>query len=211
MGIHAKYAGGRLAYYNSGNAGGIDYGTSSAEVTTATADRKFVSIYTKTTATSGDSRAIYAKLNLGGTTAGAGYGDAVRAYAYVSGTGYAYATGLHATCEIAAGATATGSSSGLRATYAAAAATRTLSGAIAALQLDSAIGADNTLPTVNAYIRLSKVSSVDFDNFLVLPAAANGTIFAAHTTQGLTHSIRVIDSAGTAYYIMCTNAATNRS
>jgi hypothetical protein len=211
MGIHAKYSAGRLVYYNSGNVGGIDYGTSSAEVSTATADRKFISIYTKTTAATGDSRAIYARLNLGGTTAGAGYGDAMRAYAYVTGTGYANATGMHSSVAIAAGATATGQSSGLRATFEAAAATRTLSGAVCALQLDSFVGANNTMPTVNAYIRCSKVGSVDFDHFLALPAAAsNSTIFATHTTQTMTHSIRIIDDDGTPYFIMCCDAATNR-
>jgi len=43
-----------------------------------------------------------------------------------------------------------------------------------------------------------------------VPAASNGTVFATHTTQTMTHSIRIYDDAGTAYYIMCTNAATNR-
>ena len=42
-------------------------------------------------------------------------------------------------------------------------------------------------------------------------AAANGTIFAAHTTQVLTHSIRIRNAAGTAFYLMVTDAATNRS
>ena len=187
----------------------IAYGSSSAEVETSSADTKFVSMYAKTTATSGDSRAIYSRLNLGGT---GGYGDAIRAWAKVSGTGYSYATGLHATCSVDAGATVTGSSSGLRASYGAAASTRTLGGAISALHLCSDVGAGNTMPTVNAFIRCSKDGSVDFDNFLALPAAAaNGSIFAAHTTQTMTHSIKIIDSAGTAYYVMCCDADTNRS
>lgn len=210
MGIHAKYTGGRLAYYHTGNAGGIDYGTSSSEVSTATADRKFVSIYTKSTAATGDARAIYARLNLGGT-ATAAYGDAVRAWAKVSGTGYSYATGLHATCSIDASATVTGSSSGLRATYGAAADTRTLGGAISALHLCADVAAGNTMPTVNAFIRCTNDGTVNFDHFLALPgAASNSTIFATHTTQSMTHSIRIIDDDGTPYFIMCTNAATNR-
>lgn len=187
------------------------YGSSSAEVETSTADTKFLSMYTKVSATSGDARAIYARLNLGGTIASTGYGDAGRFWAKVSGTGYSYATGLHATCSVDAGATVTGSSSGLRATYGAASATRTLGGAIAALQLCSDVGADNTMPTVNAYIRCTKDGSVDFDHLLALPGAAtNSTIFATHTTQTMTHSIRIIDNDGTPYFIMCCDAATNR-
>jgi hypothetical protein len=46
---------------------------------------------------------------------------------------------------------------------------------------------------------------------LVLPDVTNGSIFAAHTTQTMTHSIRFKSATGTDYYIMCTNAATNRS
>lgn len=46
---------------------------------------------------------------------------------------------------------------------------------------------------------------------LELPNAANGSLLAAHTTQTMTHSIRFKTAAGTDYYIMCTNAATNRS
>jgi len=188
------------------------YGSSSVPVETSSADTKFSQMYTKSSATSGDMRTLYARLELDGTVASTGYGDCIRAWAKVGGTGYSYATGLHSTCSIDAGATVTGSSSGLRASYGAAAATRTLSGAISALHLCSDVGAGNTMPTNNAYIRCSKDGSVDFDNFLQLPAAAvNGSIFAAHTTQGLTHSIKILDGAGTAYYIMCTNAATNRS
>ncbi len=176
----------------------FDYGTSSAEVETSTADTKFA-------------RAIYARLNLGGTIASTGYGDAIRAWAKVSGTGYSYATGLHATCSIDASATVTGSSSGLRATYGAAADTRTLGGAISALHLCSDVATGNTMPTVNAFIRCTNDGAVSFSHLLALPgAASNSTIFATHTTQTMTHSIRIIDDDGTPYFIMCTNAATNR-
>jgi hypothetical protein len=48
-------------------------------------------------------------------------------------------------------------------------------------------------------------------NLLKLPStASNGTILAVHTTQTMTHSIRVKDSAGNSYFLMATNAATNR-
>jgi hypothetical protein len=210
MGLHQRYSAGRLKYFHSGNAGGIDYGTEASEVSTATADRKFVSIYVKSTAATGDARGIYARLNLAGT-ATSGYGDAVRALGYVTGTGYSYASGMHSTLRIGTGATVTGSGAGLRATLEADAATRTLSGALAALQVDSYVGANNTMPTIHGFIRFSDVGSVLLNNLMVLPAtASNNTVFATHTTQTMTHSIRIIDSAGTPYFIMCTNAATNR-
>ena len=208
--------------YTAIGAGGIDYGqvnstallhgggTETYRLTTSTANSKFMAYYCKSSAATGDTRTAYPDLELAG--AGGAMGDAVRSRISVSGTGIGYATGLHSTCQIQAGGTATGSSSGLRATYEAAAATRTLGGAISALHLASYVGANSTMPTNNSFIRLTKDGSVDFDNLLQLSAAAvNGSIFAAHTTQTLTHSLRIIDSAGTAYYVMCCDAATNRS
>jgi hypothetical protein len=104
-----------------------------------------------------------------------------------------------------------GAGNALRATLGAAAASRTLSGALAAIQADSDIGASNTLPTIHAFIRFTNSGSVALSNLFQVPTASNGTIFAAHTTQAMTHSLRIINAAGTAFYIMCTDAATNRS
>jgi hypothetical protein len=211
MGIHEKYIAGRLIYYNTGNAGGIDYGTEATQVSTASADRKFVSIYVKSTAATGDARGIYARLNLAGT-ATSGYGDAIRALGYVTGTGYSYASGTHSTLRIGTGATVTGSGAGLRATLEADAQTRTLSGALAALQVDSYVGANNTMPTVHGFIRFSDVGSVKLSHLFVLPAVAgSATVFAAHSGQNMSHSIRIIDSAGTPYFVMCASVVGNRT
>jgi len=211
MGVAYRFDDGRLKVRNTGENGGVDYGTSSSEVVTDNPNTKFISLYFKSTAVSGDMRAIYARLNLAGVTGGAGYGDAVRALAYVTGTGYANAVGIHSTVSIQSGATATGQSAGLRATFEAASASRTLSGKVASLIVDSNVGANNTMPSVHGFIRFVDVGSVRMSNLAVIPAASNGTIFAAHVTQTMTHSIRIVDEAGVAYYIMCTNAATNRS
>jgi len=192
--------------------GGVDYGSSASEIEESEANTKFVALYHKSSATSGDSRSIYCRLNLAGVTAGAGYGDAVRAWAKVSGTGYAYACGVHATMSVDADATVTGSGAGLRATLGAAADTRTLAGALAAIQADSDVGANNTLPSIHGFIRFTNSGSVALGNLMVLPSApVNGSIFAAHVTDAMSHSIKVIDSAGTAYYLMATTTVTNRS
>jgi len=213
MGIRYRFDNGRMKVRNTNSQfGGVDYGSSLSEIENSTANQKFIALYHKSTATSGDNRTIYARLNLAGVTAGAGYGDCIRAWAKVSGTGYAYACGVHSTLSVDAGATVTGAGAGLRATIGAAAASRTLSGALAAINADSDIGANNTMPSIHGFIRFTNSGSVALSNLLVLPSAAgNGTIFAAHDTQVMTHSIRILDSAGTAYYVMCTNAATNRS
>ena len=211
MGLRTRFDNGRLKVRHSGEYGGVDYGSSSSEASTSLADRKFIAMYMKSSATTGDARAAYIRLNLNGVTAGAGSGDAVRTLAYVTGTGYANAVGLHSTVAIVAGATATGQSAGARVTFEAAAATRTLSGKVASLICDSYVATGNTMPTVHGFIRFTDVGAVRMSNLAVIPAASNGTVFAAHTTQGLTHSIRIVDEAGTPYYIMCTNAATQRS
>lgn len=190
---------------------GLGGGASATPMTTAVADKNFVGFYTQSTATSGDSRGAYFKHNLGGTIAATGYGDGVRAYTTVGGTGYSYASGLHGTMSISVGGTVTGAGSGIRATLGAAAASRTLAGALSALHVCSDVGTGNTMPTVHGFMRFTNDGAVALSNLAVIPNAANGTVFAAHTTQGLTHSIKFITEDGTAYYIMCTNAATNRS
>ena len=191
--------------------GNLKLGTSAVPFTTSTADTKFISAYSTSTATSGDSRGMYLKHTLGGTIASTGYGDGVRAYTIVTGTGYSYASGVHATMQINAGATVTGSGSGLRATLGAAAATRTLVGALSALHVTSDVATGNTMPSVHGFMRFTDDGAVKMSNLAVIPNASNGTIFAAHTTQTITHSIKIISENGTAYYVMCTNAATNRS
>ena len=194
-----------------GDAGALLHGagTETYPVTSLSADVKFLSYYCKTNAAAGDTRTCYFNLEMGG--AGAATADAVRSRISVSGTAIGYATGLHSTCQIKAGGTVGGSSSGLRATYEAAAATRTLGGALSALHLASYVGAGNTMPTMNAFIRCTKDGSVDFDNLLQLPAvAAADSVFGTHTTQAMSHSIRIIDSAGTEYYIMCASVLGDR-
>jgi hypothetical protein len=88
-------------------------GTSTYPVTSLTSGGKFLSYYCKTNGATGDTRTCYFNLEMGG--AGSATGDAVRSRTVVSGTGLSYATGGQSTCQINAGGTATGSSSGLRA------------------------------------------------------------------------------------------------
>jgi hypothetical protein len=153
---------------------------------------------------------MYARLYLNGAAGG----EAIRAFATASTTNVATGgtmNGIHATASVNASSSISGAANAARLTLGAAAEARTLGGALAAVQLDSDIGTGNTLPTIHGFIRVTDSGAVRLSNLAVIPAAANGTLFAAHITQAMTHSIRIIDAAGTAYYIMCTNAATNRS
>lgn len=158
-----------------------------------------------------DARILYARLHQYGT----GGGEAVRAYAFAQNAATATGgtlNGLHASVSIATSSAISGQASGARITLEAAAASRTLGGTLAALNVDSNIGTGNTMPTNHSFIRFTNTGAVALSHLLQLPSApSNGTIFAAHTTQAMTHSLRVIGPTGTAYYIMVTDAATNRS
>lgn len=49
------------------------------------------------------------------------------------------------------------------------------------------------------------------DIVTVVPNVASGGVLAAHTTQTMTHSIRIKSADGTLYYLMATNVVTNRT
>jgi hypothetical protein len=184
-------------------------GNSTTPVLNADAGKNFMSYYMKSSAASGDSRGLYLRLYL----SGAGAGEAIRAYASAQNAATATGgtvNGIHASLGIDAGAQISGAGNAGRFTLGAAADTRTLGGALAALQLDSDIATGNTMGATAAFLRVTDTGAVKVGNLLNIPAASNGTIFATHTTQNMTHSIKIVDAAGTAYYLMCTNAATNR-
>lgn len=173
------------------------------------ADKNLFALYNSTSATSGDHRGIYWKLSF----KGAGSGEVVRNMASVETTNVATGgtvNGQHATLSVAASSSVSGAGNAIRATLGAAAESRTLGGTCAALQVDSDIGANNTVPTSWSFIRVTDSGSVKIPYLLNIPSPSNGTIFATHTTQAMTHSIKIVAANGTPYYIMCTNAATNR-
>lgn len=176
----------------------------------AVANKNFVGLWTKSTAASGDTRGVYWRQYFNA----AGSGEVARLWATVNYNGAAAGgtiNALHATMSVNASCAISGAGNAVRATVSAAAATRTLGGTCAALQLDSDVGTGNTVPASWSFVRVTDSGAVRLANLLNIPAAANGTMFAAHTTQTMTHSIKIVDANGTPYYIMCTNAATNRS
>lgn len=130
-----------------------------------TANKNALGFWVKSNATSGDARGLYMRLYVNG----AGGGDAGRFYATASTTGVAAGgtvTGVHGTFSMAAGATISGQATGGRFCLSAAAESRTLAGTLSALQVDSDIGANNTLSSRSSLIRLTKSGSVDVANFL---------------------------------------------
>ncbi len=173
------------------------------------AGKNFMGYWMKTTATSGDTRGLYLRLYLAGT---GGDGEALRAYTTINGVVAAGGShGGHISLNMDATGSTSGLAVGLRATLDAAAASRTLTGTLACLMVESNFGTGNTMPTNTSFIRAVDTGAVVCGNLLEMPTVASGGIFAVHTTQVMTHSIRIISAAGTKYYLMVTDAATNRT
>lgn len=158
--------------------------------------------------TTGDVRLLYATLDIRGV---GGSGECLRPRTRVYGSSVNSAHGEHCTLQVAVGGAISGLGCGLRATLEAAAETRTLTGTLCALQVDSNVGANNTLPATHSFIRVANAGSVDLANLLEVPDAANGTLLAAHVTDAMTHSMKCIQADGTDTFIMCTTTDTNRS
>lgn len=162
------------------------------------ADKRFFDFYTESAATSGDSRGIYWQHFLSGVGA---TGDCARFFTKVNATGVAGAFGVHATVQIQDDATTgiTGLATGTRATLAAEADTRTLGGTLAALQVDSDIGANNTLPAITSFIRVADNNSVKIPNLFHF---ASGVTVANTTETVATQAGSIqVDVGGTTKHI----------
>ena len=183
-------------------------GKSGAPISSAES-KNFWGMWTQSTAT-GDNRGLYWRQYFKGT----GGGEVIRAWANVNVSGAAAGAtvnGIHTTLSVDASCSVSGAGNAIRATLSGAADTRTLGGTCAALQLDSDIGANNTVPKTWTFIRVTDSNSVKVNYLLNMPTIASGGILAAHTTDAITHSIRCVDANGTVFYLMATTTATNRT
>jgi len=176
----------------------------------ATADKNFIGYFVRNTAVSGDSRLAYFREFFNG----AGGGETLRAYAtaeHASTATGATVNGAHISLSLAVGAQVSGAGNAARFTLDAAADTRTLGGTLSVVQLDSAIGAGNTVAASTAFMRVTNTGAVVIGKLFNLPTVASAGLLAAHVTDAMTHSIRCVDAAGTVFYIMATTTISNRT
>jgi hypothetical protein len=166
--------------------------------------------FAETNAASGDTRVWNGRLYF--STAG-GSGETLRAYSIVNNVTAATGgtvNGAHISMDVQGDdGKISGAGNAIRATLGlrdASVAGGTLSG----IQVDSNFATGATIPSGISCIRVTNTDVGLWPNLLNIPAPSNGTIFATHTTQTMTHSIRIVSDAGTDYYIMCTDADTNR-
>lgn len=172
-------------------------GNGTTQATTATADKCFMKFYTATTATSGDNRGIYWQHFLSGAGAS---GECARFFTKVNAAGANSAHGAHITLQIQDDATTgvSGLGAGLRATLAAEADTRTLAGTLAALQVDSDVGANNTLGAGTSFIRVADNSSVKIPNLFSI--AAGSSVLAGSAANNASDALKVyIEGTGVRY------------
>ena len=197
---------------NNANAAFFGFGSSSDYTSLGTtANQNAIGYWFDTQATSGDTRGMYLRLRFSGA---AGSGEAARIFGTVNNVSAASGgtvNGAHISLSVSgASGAVSGAGNALRATLGLGAATNA-GGTLSAIQVDSDFAADATVPATAAAIRVTNSNTGVWANLLNIPNASNGTIFAAHGTDAMTHSIAIMTANGTPYWVMCTNTDANRS
>lgn len=173
--------------------GTVSYGTNSSPIAVTTAQNVNTG-YVTTSATTGDTRLVYDKLFFTST----GSGETLRAYSVVSGAGAAAGgtiNGAHISTSIATGGTISGAANAIRATIGSA--VNTPGGTLAALQVDTDFSSGTTLPGTAAWIRFTESGTAKMTNLFNVPTA-----MVLDKTGTNSKVMKIVDEAGTAYYIM---------
>ena len=173
---------------------GIRAGSSGTPIAQATA-ANVNQFYVTASAASGDTRAIYARTNF----TGAGAGETLRAFSTVAAAQGAGQTtnGAHISLSVNTGGSISGAGNALRATLGVAAGV-TPGGTLAAIQVDSDFPSSVTLPGSAAFLRFTNSNTGTITNLMNVPAA----MVATDVGSAVSHTIRIVDSAGTPYYLM---------
>jgi hypothetical protein len=95
------------------------------------------------------------------------------------------------------GGSISGAANALRATLGVAAGV-TPGGTLAAIQVDSDFPSSVTLPGSAAFMRFTNSNTGTIGNLMNVPAA----LVTVKGSAALSHKIKIVDSAGTAYYLM---------
>ena len=176
-------------------------GGTSADPIVVTTAQNISSFYATTSATSGDTRLNYSKL----TFTGAGAGETLRAFSVVTAAQGAGQTtnGAHISLSVNTGGSISGAGNALRATLGLAAGVSS-GGTVAAIQADSDVGAGATLPSNASWIRFTNSGAgTGISNLFNVPSAMIANAVAASATK----TIKIVDSTGTAYYLLVSAAA----
>jgi hypothetical protein len=174
---------------------GFITGTASSPIVETTATNVSES-YVTTSAATGDTRLSYQRLAFTST----GSGETYRALTQVTGAGAATGgtvNGAHISLSINGSGTISGAGNALRATLGGT--STNPGGTIAAIQADSNFASGGTW-TNASFIRFTNSGTGAVANLFNVPSA----MVTANTQGAATNSLKIVDSAGTAYYIMLT-------
>jgi hypothetical protein len=177
---------------------GFDTGTSASPLALTTADTVNAA-YATTSAASGDTRLSYNRLAFTST----GSGETIRALTQVTGVGGATGgtiNGAHISLSINGSGTISGAGNALRATLGGT--STNPGGTIAAIQADSDFATGGTW-TNASFIRFTNSGTGTVANLFNVPAA----MLVSQISAASTHTIKIVNSAGTAYYLMATTVA----
>lgn len=175
-------------------------GTSASPIAVTTA-QNISSSYATTSATTGDTRLNYSRLEFSST----GSGETGRWLTRVTGANGATGgtiNGGHISLSINGSGTISGAGNALRVTLGGS--STAPGGTLAALQVDSDFASGTTLPGTTAFIRVTNSGTGSISNLFNLPDAMVQAIGATSTTP--TQKIRFVDSAGTAYFLYAVEA-----
>ena len=177
---------------------GFITGTSASPLAVTTA-QNINAAYATTSAASGDTRLSYNRLTFTST----GSGETLRAFSVVTGAAAATAgtiNGAHVTLDINGSGTISGAGNALRATLGGT--STNPGGTIAAIQADSNFATGGTW-TNASFIRFTNSGTGTVANLFNVPAA----MLVSQISAASTHTIKIVNSAGTAYYLMATTVA----
>lgn len=162
---------------------GIAQGSSTTPKALGTTAKSAEQLFFSTTATSGSSRVINARLYFNA----AGEGEAIRAYGIVNNVTAAVGgtvNGLHATLQVnGASGTISGAANAIRATFAQGA-SNVAGGTCAVIQLDCDLDTAATVPTTLSYLRCTNSNTKKIDNLLALDGISTTLYAAAGTSSG---------------------------
>ena len=177
---------------------GFITGTASSPIVETTAGNVSES-YVTTSAATRDTRLSYQRLAFTST----GSGETYRALTQVTGAGAATGgtvNGAHISLSINGSGTISGAGNALRATLGGT--STNPGGTIAAIQADSNFASGGTW-TNASFIRFTNSGTGTVANLFNVPAA----MLVSQVSAASTHTIKIVNSAGVAYYLMATTVA----
>ena len=177
---------------------GFISGTATSPIAVTTA-QNIDSAYATTSATTGDTRLSYNLLTFTST----GSGETIRALTRVTGAGGATGgtiNGAHLSLSINGSGTISGAGNALRATLGGT--STNPGGTLSVIQADSDFASGGTW-TNTSFIRFTNSGTGTVPNLFNVPAA----MLVSQISAASTHTIKIVNSAGTAYYLMATTVA----